>query len=229
MGGDSNTVSGQNSSVLGGLGNTASGTNSMAFGLYATASGNNAIALGRRAKAVNNGTFVFTDQNDTDLSSTTTNRFITRFSGGYRFFTNTAQTAGVSLTSGSSSWASISDENKKEHIFPIDYTSVYSKMMTLPVYSWNYKHSPENERHYGPMAQDFNERFGWDGLGVYGSSDGIINMHMASLGIASLNHYASLSSELDTEIKSEIDRQKKLLKKLAELEARLTTIERSSR
>jgi len=66
-GGGSNTVIGMYGSVPGGLGNVAS---SFAF------------AAGRRAQAVNDGTFVWADSTDGSFSSTASNQFLIRASGG---------------------------------------------------------------------------------------------------------------------------------------------------
>lgn len=82
-GGYGNTASGAYSAVAGGEQNIASGTNSfVAGGQFNTASKAFSFAGGRRAKATNVGSFVFTDSQDTDFSSTTDNSFSARFSGG---------------------------------------------------------------------------------------------------------------------------------------------------
>jgi len=93
-GGLSNSAGGREAFVGGGQGNTASGTNSVVAGGYGnTASGDYSMAAGRRAKAVNNGSFVWADSTDADFSSTGTNQFLIRASGGVGIGTNNPQTA----------------------------------------------------------------------------------------------------------------------------------------
>jgi hypothetical protein len=54
-----------------------------------------------------------------------------------------------------------SDKNRKEHIVPIDYDQVLYRIRELPISEWQYK--GQNERHFGPMAQDFHAAFGLGG------------------------------------------------------------------
>ena len=45
---------------------------------------------------------------------------------------------------------------------PVDATEVLSRVVSLPVQSWNYKAQP-GDKHIGPVAQDFHEAFGLNG------------------------------------------------------------------
>ena len=47
----------------------------------------------------------------------------------------------------------ISDRNVKEKITPVNTSHVLSQVAALPVSEWSYQ--GENQRHIGPMAQDF--------------------------------------------------------------------------
>jgi len=115
-GGQLNIASGDNSVVVGGARNTASGFAATAMGLYNTASGyaatalgsstaatsNDSTAMGRltlaggsastamgyRAKAQHNGAFVWADSQEADFSSTGTNQFLIRATGGVGINTN---------------------------------------------------------------------------------------------------------------------------------------------
>ncbi len=93
-GGRSNRTSGNISSVMGGLGNTASGYCSAIIGGWLnTASGSNSAAAGRRANAAHAGTFVWADETDADFSSSGTNQFLIRASGGVGIGTNAPEKA----------------------------------------------------------------------------------------------------------------------------------------
>jgi len=224
--GDSNTVSGQNSTILGGLGNTVSGNNAMAFGRASEASGNYSVAIGRQAIADDNGSWVFSDQTASDVTSSANNRFTMRFVNGYRFYTNTAQTAGVQLTSSSSAWSSISDSTKKERILQLNDNEIYHSLLELPIYKWNYIGASNRERNYGPMAQDFYYLFGKDDIGHFGDSLTISNMHLASIGVSALKGQAKEIKDLEKAIDSEKERERKLLERISQLEKRLEAIER---
>jgi len=85
-GGASNTNSGQYASVAGGQFNVASGDFS--------------FAAGDRAKAVHGGAFVWADSGNADFSSTATNQFLVRASGGVGINTNNPAGAALSVVGG---------------------------------------------------------------------------------------------------------------------------------
>ena len=159
-GGISNVVGGQTSVVGGGAGNTANG-------LYATIPGgsrnvatNYAFAAGRRAQAVHEGALVWGDATDADLASTNANSVTFRAGGGYRLFSSTNASAGVSLATDGTSWGSISDRNAKKNFQSVDVRAMLEKLALVPVQQWNYKWESDAEvPHLGPMAQDFKHAF----------------------------------------------------------------------
>ena len=53
-----------------------------------------------------------------------------------------------------------SDVNMKHDFEPVSPEEVLAKVMDLPLAVWSYKHDATNERHMGPMAQDFYAAFG---------------------------------------------------------------------
>jgi hypothetical protein len=53
-----------------------------------------------------------------------------------------------------------SDRESKEAIESLDGEAILEKVMTLPIYEWNYIQDPQKSRHIGPMAQDFYAAFG---------------------------------------------------------------------
>ncbi|MFH1687705.1 MAG: tail fiber domain-containing protein [bacterium] len=168
-GGDYGTVSGGNyNGINGDYACIAGGYSNLATGNYATvsggddneASGDHSFAAGRRAKATHDGSFVWADSYSGDFSSTATNRFHARASGGVYFYTNTALTAGVYLGAGGGAWSSICDRDKKEHLRPVSGSEILTRLSEVPIYRWNYKAQSEEIEHIGPTAQDFYAAFG---------------------------------------------------------------------
>jgi formylglycine-generating enzyme required for sulfatase activity len=82
-------ASGLSSTALG-AGTVASGADSTALGYRTTASGKVSTALGNNAKATNDYSFVWADGQDAYFTSTTTNEFSVRASGGVRLVTGGA-------------------------------------------------------------------------------------------------------------------------------------------
>jgi hypothetical protein len=78
------------SSIGGGFQNEIRGNYATIPGGDFNVAGTNGFAAGHRAKAVHNGSFVWGDATDTDVSSTGTNQFVVRASGGVRFLTSGA-------------------------------------------------------------------------------------------------------------------------------------------
>jgi len=58
-----------------------------------------------------------------------------------------------------SSWINASDRNLKEDFATVDTQAVLAQVATLPVTTWRYKAQPD-QKHLGPVAQDFHEAFG---------------------------------------------------------------------
>lgn len=82
-GGSNNKASGSVATVGGGSNNTASGNYATVVGGYSnTASGNYSLATGYLANAIHSGSFVWADTNGGYFSSTGTNQFLIRASGG---------------------------------------------------------------------------------------------------------------------------------------------------
>lgn len=144
-GGYSNDASGQAATIPGGYDNTASGAFS--------------FAAGRRARASGQGCFVWADSTNADLSCPVNNLAILRSSNGIVWYTNAAMTTGVSVSPGSGTWNSISDEAVKRDIEAIDPELVLELVGSLPITMWRYESEDPSIRHLGPMAQDFYAAF----------------------------------------------------------------------
>ena len=82
-GGVGNVSVSYGATVAGGNGNTAGGTEAtVPGGFHNVAAGDDSFAAGRRARANHDGAFVWADSTDVDFSSTTSNQFLIRASGG---------------------------------------------------------------------------------------------------------------------------------------------------
>jgi trimeric autotransporter adhesin len=159
-GGRDNIASGPSSTIAGGYLNTASGTYAIVpGGVNNAATGYCSFAAGRRAKALYEGSFVWGDNSDLDISATANNQFLARCRGGVYFYSNRELTTGSYLAAGGGSWNSISDSTKKRNIRLVDTREILSKVALLPIKQWSYKSQDAAIEHIGPMAQDFHSLF----------------------------------------------------------------------
>jgi hypothetical protein len=177
--GSSTTASGTFSLATGSQ-TRASGSGSTAMGTSTTASGTNSTAMGSHASTDwYEGSFVYGDNSTTTvMNANYGNQFSVRAAGGYRFFSNSALSSGVTLTAGASSWTTVSDRNRKELFLALDGEDILQRLRVVPVTSWRYiAEEDRNVRHIGPMAQDWNAAFpelGGDGLTINtGDFDGV--------------------------------------------------------
>ncbi|NCA82259.1 MAG: hypothetical protein EOM72_05885 [Opitutae bacterium] len=214
-GGDGNTASGEHSTVGGGYFNRAyqnrstigGGEENTANGDHATIPGgrfcfatNAGFAAGMRARAVHEGAFVWGDSTDASISSTTGNQVLFRCNGGVRF----QDTSGAQFARwfpGEAAWTISSDRELKEGFVPVDPQEVLAKVAALPISEWNYK--GYEQRHVGPMAQDFHAAFP-----LAGSSDIAINsLHLDGVALAAIQGLYQENQEL----KARIDRLEALI------------------
>jgi hypothetical protein len=212
-GGFTNIASGNYSAIIGGSQNSVSGSYSTALGgLNNLVSGSYSCAVGSNARATNNGAFVWGDPIGQLFSSTADNQFSVRATGGVRFVTGSSggtPTAGVSLASGSGTWASLSDRNAKENFQSVDAQSVLQQVAALPLTSWNYKTQAKSIRHLGPMAQDFYAAF------AVGEDDRhITEIDESGVALAAIQ---GLNEKLNQKLNEKDAEIQKLEKKLDEL------------
>jgi Chaperone of endosialidase len=91
-GGYRNSATGTQSAVLGGFQNNATGfASTIPGGANNEATGQHSFAVGQRAKALHNGSFVFSDTQNTDFESTDQNQFLIRANGGVGIGTSEPQ------------------------------------------------------------------------------------------------------------------------------------------
>ncbi|HEX2078127.1 MAG TPA: tail fiber domain-containing protein [Longimicrobium sp.] len=151
-------------SVSMGFSTHANGQAAIAMGYRATADANYAVAIGRGASANGReGAIVITDASTSDsLEASANNQFNLRAAGGIRLYTNAAETSGVTMAAGGSSWVVVSDRNRKEHFLAVDGEDVLARIRSLPVSTWRYiSEEDRTVRHIGPMAQDWHRAFGF--------------------------------------------------------------------
>ena len=128
------------------------GRSSRAHGAYSQ-------AHGRQARSYSSGAFVWGDGTNTIVTSANANEWSVQTNNGMRIYTNSNLSTGVSLANGSTSWGTISDRNVKENFEPTDANEILEKLHNVEISKWNVKGKPE-EKHIGPIAQDFYEQFG---------------------------------------------------------------------
>lgn len=206
-GGSNNIASGDDSVIGGGSANTASGVGSVVVGGTANkAVGRNSLAAGQQAEALHNGTFVWSDDAGTATPSTGENQWVSRASGGYWLYSNSTETAGVTLPPGGNAWQSISDRNTKDNFEPVDTVEVLKRLSAIPMETWNYRSQDPSIRHIGPMAQDFYAAFG-----VGEDEKHITTIDADGVALAAIQGLHQLVQEKDREI--------------GDLKARMTVLE----
>ena len=127
------------------------------------------------------------------------------FSGGYKLYTNNAQTMGIQLQSGSNAWSVISDVNKKENFAPVNGEDFLQKIGKMNLTSWNYKgQDPKAFRHYGPMAQDFYKAFGQDAYGTIGSDTTINQADFDGINLIAIQALVRKMEQMNSDLLAEI-------------------------
>lgn len=213
--------------IASGEGSSAMGNRTIASGLTATAMGYTTYATGARSTAMGDrttasgdnttamGTAITTNGKDGSFAigdaspSTTTqgndanNQMMMRFAGGYKLYTNSTITVGVSLAAGGNSWSTISDRRKKENFAAIDGEVFLKKILKFNLTSWNYKgQDPKIHRHYGPMAQDFYAAFGKDEYGTVGNDTTINQADMEGVSFVAIQALVKRTEELQRKVKA---------------------------
>jgi hypothetical protein len=196
-GGVGNLASGDSATVPGGVGNTASGAGS--------------FAAGTQAQAVHDGAIVLADSTAADFSSATEDEFAVRANGGVRFVVSDCEISLDATGVWSTVGACTSDRNVKHGLEGVDAEQLLERLNAIDIGTWAY--DGRDERHLGPMAQDFHAAFG---LGV---SDKRI--HPLDAAGVSLKAIQALSAR--TEVLLEQNRI--LAEQNVALAARLATLE----
>ncbi len=208
--GANSRANGSGSTALNGA--TADGINSFAVGSGAVANGDLSMALGSSVSTnYHNGSFAIGDIAPYTTANDADNQMMMRFAGGYKLFSDTYASVGVSLDAGASSWNTISDRRKKENFAPVNGEDFLKKLHNFSLTSWNYKgQDAKRYRHYGPMAQDFYAAFGKDSYGTVGNDTTIAQADMDGVSFIAIQALEIRTAELQKKV-AELEKNNKVL------------------
>jgi len=180
---------------------------------------------------------VFADSQDASISSSGSDQFVVRAGGGVWFgsdssvdipagrFINTS--TGAHLTSGGT-WTNSSSLSLKTAFDGIDVDAILRRVLALPLSTWEYRASPQEGRHLGPIAEDFHAAFG---LGV--DSRTISTVDASGVALAAIQGLHARVQSGDAQQRAEDADQQQRINRLerenAELRAALMRIEDSLR
>jgi hypothetical protein len=229
-----------------GLRSVAAQQSSFAAGEDNVASGAASVALGYHAHTnARQGSFVFSDRSSVDTRRAGVNHSANwRVSGGFRIFTSSNLSTGVTIQSGTSVsnwgqssaviststgallttggvWQNASDVNRKHDFEDVSGEEVLTKLRDLPLTTWSYRVEPDSVRHMGPTAQDFYAAFG---LGTSDLSIGTVDAD--GVALVSAKALERRTTEQAEEIRRQAARIDALERTNAELVARLEALER---
>ncbi|HEX8905908.1 MAG TPA: tail fiber domain-containing protein, partial [Longimicrobiaceae bacterium] len=196
------------------------GVGAVALGYMSTADASYSVAIGQRASTNGHaGAIVLSDGSTTDSTqASANNQFTVRAAGAVRLFTNATMTVGVQVNAGGSSWAVISDRNRKENFLGVDGEDILQRLRLVPVTTWRYRDEVDRSTfHIGPMAQDWHRAFGFT------SDDRTINMSdFDGVNLAAIKALEARTAELQArtaevaQLRGELDATRR---RLDELEA----------
>jgi hypothetical protein len=139
-----------------------------------------------------------------------TARVFIKTPGGTAFYSNEAETSGVSLAAGGTAWAVISDRNVKKDFAAVDSAQILEKLAVMPITQWHYKwETSDVTPHIGPMAQDFKAAFypGTDDKSITTQeADGV-----ALAAIQGLNQKLEEQRAENAELKKRLERLEQLM------------------
>ncbi len=188
---DSNSAIGEYSVVSGGNRNRAAAPYStVAGGFNNSTTGYASFVCGSNVQAVSANAFSFGDGSALLTPGVShTASFLT--TGGFRIYTNSAQTAGLRLAAGGSAWITHSDSTKKRNRRNVDTKVILEKVSQIPIQRWSYKSQDESIEHIGPMAQDF-----WREFHLGEDSLAISTIDPSGIALAAIQELVKENSEL---------------------------------
>jgi hypothetical protein len=114
-----------------------------------------------------------------------------------RVGTHTGNGGGAYLTAGGV-WTDISSRAKKEDFQQLDGDQVLDKIQSMPVTSW--KFTGTEERHIGPVAEDFYQAFGC-GTGIpEDDSTSVAAMDLAGVSLVAVQELTRIVKDQQKEI-----------------------------
>lgn len=226
-GGGQNSIGqfGWHAVISGGAANQANGPYStVAGGRLNLAGGSNSFAAGFRAQATNDGTFVWADLEDADFSSTGTNQFLIRASGGVGINTDSPQFAlhvnGEAGKPGGGAWSVASDARLKKDIRPLE--QALARLLQLHGVTYEYKdpkaiHELPGQQ-TGMVAQEVEKIFPeW----VETAPDGMRRLSIRGFEALTVEALRDLRAEKDEQIRARDEQIVAMEKRLAALEERV--------
>ena len=110
----------------------------------------------------------------------------------------------------------------KQDFLAVNPRELLRKVLDLPITSWNYKRDP-NERHIGPMSEDFYAAF------AVGGDKGISVTDSAGVALGAIQGLNQVVQEKDAEITALKRQNDDLAKRLADLEALVSSLAESQK
>jgi len=233
-------------SIVIGTSNTLTGidvtpsNNSIILGSNCTVTNcSNSIVLGHSASIAENYCFFWNGDNQTISSvQTAIAHNITDLENGSAVFWCAAAglfqvtfgTGGAGRISASSStgytWEVVSDINLKENLVEHDYSDTLTRIMDMPIYTYNFKTVAPGIKSIGPVAQDFNRLFPSDKNQL-----SIVERDMCGVALAGVKGLKlgldSLSSDVSTRFESVDSRFASNSETTSALQSRIAVLESS--
>jgi hypothetical protein len=226
-------------SVCIGHGNEAGAEGTMALGRFnqlegrfsigigtttSSATGTYSILLGTDVRSNHSGCLIMGDRSGAaTLSTSASNQFSAKFSGGFLLYSSAILSTGVSLAPNSNAWSIISDSARKEKFLPANGEELLTKLRPLKMGSWNYKGIPQ--RHYGPMAQEFFAAYGKDQFGIIGNDTTINQADMEGVMMILIHALESRTSTQQDEINRLRQTNTALLNRISATEEQLKKLD----
>lgn len=231
-----------------GVRTTAAGSSTFAVGEDNTATGAASVAMGYHAHTnARQGSFVFADRSTVDTLRAGVNHSSNwRVSGGFRIFTSSNLSTGVTVQSGASVsnwgqssaviststgamlttggvWQNASDAARKHLFDDVSGEDVLARLRTLPIRTWSYLAEDAEVRHMGPTSQDFRATFG---LGGDEKSIGTVDADGVALAAAQALEARTATTRDDVEALKSANAQ--LQARAATQQERIEALERSN-
>ncbi|KAA9129772.1 hypothetical protein F3N42_14040 [Marinihelvus fidelis] len=108
----------------------------------------------------------------------------------------------------------MSDREQKHAIVPLDSDVVLEKLVQVPITEWAYRDESADQRHIGPMAQDFHAAFG-----LASGEKAISARDMAGVNMAAIQALADRNRWLELRYERQVSRNDELEARIAELES----------
>lgn len=107
-----------------------------------------------------------------------------------------------------------SDRNAKANFAPVNSEAILARVAALPISEWNFKTDPADQKHLGPMAQDFHAAFGLNGA----DDKHISVVDEGGVALAAIQGLNQKLDEKDSEIQTLKQQNEALEKRLDYLE-----------